>query len=108
MPTNTLNDRTFEVDADVRLRTFVTPTCPYCPKAVITAFRFALANPRITAEGIEANEFPELSSRYHIHGVPDTIVNHGKERILGAQPLRVRVKLPEGQRVPQRQQELPD
>jgi predicted DsbA family dithiol-disulfide isomerase len=36
---------------------------------------------------IEANEFPELSNRYHIHGVPDTIINHGKERVLGAQPL---------------------
>ncbi|HZJ09728.1 MAG TPA: thioredoxin family protein [Trueperaceae bacterium] len=81
-----------EVDADVRLRTFVTPTCPYCPKAVITAFRFALANPRITAEGIEANEFPTLSSGYRISGVPDTIVEGAPgsgmktTRVLGAQP----------------------
>lgn len=81
-----------EVDADVRLRTFVTPTCPYCPKAVITAFRFAMANPRITAEGIEANEFPTLSSGYRISGVPDTIVEGAPgsgikaTRVLGAQP----------------------
>src|SRR5690606_6952678 len=33
------------VETDVRLRTFVTPTCPHCPRAVITAFRFAMANP---------------------------------------------------------------
>lgn len=81
-----------ELDSDLRLRTFVTPTCPYCPKAVITAFRFALANPRITAEGIEANEFPTLSSGYRISGVPDTIVEGAPgsgikaTRVLGAQP----------------------
>ena len=81
-----------ELDADVRLRTFVTPTCPHCPRAVITAFRFALANPRITAEGIEANEFPTLSTGYRISGVPDTIVEGAPgsgvkaTRVLGAQP----------------------
>ncbi len=72
---------------EVVLQVFVTPTCPYCPQAVRTAHRMAYASPKVWGEMIEANEFPELSSRYHIHGVPDTIVNHGKERILGAQPL---------------------
>ena len=81
-----------DLDADLRLRTFVTPTCPYCPRAVLTAFRFALVNPRIVAEGIEANEFPTLSSGYRISGVPDTIVEGGNgkpvktQRVLGAQP----------------------
>jgi len=36
---------------------------------------------------VQDNKFPELSGRYHIHGVPDTIINEGKERVLGAQPL---------------------
>lgn len=81
-----------EVEADLRLRTFVTPTCPYCPKAVLTAYRFALANPRITAEGIEATEFPTLSNGYRISGVPDTVVEGAPgsgikaTRVLGAQP----------------------
>ena len=81
-----------EIDADLRLRTFVTPTCPHCPRAVITAFRFAMSNPRITAEGIEANEFPTLSAGYRISGVPDTIVEGApgsgvkSTRVLGAQP----------------------
>ncbi|HZW27650.1 MAG TPA: thioredoxin family protein [Trueperaceae bacterium] len=81
------------IEAPLRLRTFVTPTCPYCPRAVLTAFRFALANPRITAEGVEANEFPTLSSRYRISGVPDTVVEGAggsggvrATRVLGAQP----------------------
>jgi len=81
------------VDVPVRMRTFVTPTCPYCPRAVLTAFRFALSNPNITGEGIEANEFPTLSSGYRISGVPDTVIEGaaGVEgvraaRVLGAQP----------------------
>src|SRR5690606_33663651 len=85
-------DSVADIDASLRLRTFVTPTCPHCPRSVITSFRFAWVNPTIVAEGIEANEFPTLSSGYRISGVPDTIVE-GKPgsgvkstRVLGAQP----------------------
>lgn len=84
-----------DIDADLLLRTFVTPTCPYCPRAVLTAYRFALANPRIVAEGIMANETPTLSASYRISSVPDTIVEgrNGKSitttRVLGAQPEHV-------------------
>ena len=75
------------LDGDVHLQTFVTPTCPYCPRAVLTAFRFAMVNPRIVAEGVEANEFPTLSQQNQISGVPDTIVRGDREtRVLGAQP----------------------
>jgi len=76
-----------EIEDAINLQTFVTPTCPYCPRAVITAFRFALVNDRIVAEGVEANEFPELSQRNRISGVPDTIVTGANAtRVLGAQP----------------------
>jgi glutaredoxin-like protein len=76
--------------APIRMRSFVTPTCPYCPQAVLTAFRLALHNPKIVAEGIEANEFPLLSRRYRISGVPDTIIEgESRERVLGGQPERV-------------------
>lgn len=76
-----------EIDDAINLQTFVTPTCPYCPRAVLTAFRFALVNDRIVAEGVEANEFPELSQRNRISGVPDTIVTGANAtRVLGAQP----------------------
>lgn len=80
------------IDTAARLRAFVTPTCPYCPAAVVTAYRFAYVNPKLVAEGIEANEFPTLSSGYRISGVPDTIIEiagsrSGKSaRVLGAQP----------------------
>ena len=40
----------------------------------------------IRAEGIEAMEFSELSNQYQISGVPDTIINDGKTRVVGAVP----------------------
>jgi len=80
-----------EVSEPVRLQAFVTPTCPYCPRAVLSAYRLALANPNVLAEGVEASEFPALAQRYRISGVPDTIIDgpHGQERVLGGQPDRV-------------------
>ena len=45
----------------------------------------ALLNPRITADVIEANEFPELSQRFQVMGVPKTVINAAQE-IVGAQP----------------------
>ncbi len=72
---------------NVRMQVFVTPTCPYCPAAVRVAHRFAYASPKVVGEMIEAQEFPALSDRYGIHGVPDTVINEGAARVLGAQPV---------------------
>lgn len=79
------------VTRPVRLQAFVTPTCPYCPRAVLAAYRLALVNPNVMAEGVEASEFPALAQRYRISGVPDTIIDGpgGQERVLGGQPDRV-------------------
>ena len=45
----------------------------------------AYANPNITADAIDAQEFMDLSRRYRITGVPKTIVNDRIE-ILGGLP----------------------
>ncbi len=45
----------------------------------------AFANPNITAYAVEATEFPDLARRYHVTGVPKTVVNDQIE-ILGALP----------------------
>lgn len=60
---------------DVHLQVFVTPTCPYCPKASRLAHAFAQESPRVRADVIEALEFPHLAARYGVYGVPRTVVN---------------------------------
>jgi glutaredoxin-like protein len=72
------------VKAPVDLKVFVTPTCPYCPKAVTLAHRMAVEHELITATCVEATEFPDLSRRYHVTGVPKAVA--GAAEILGALP----------------------
>jgi predicted DsbA family dithiol-disulfide isomerase len=49
------------------------------------AHAFALANPNITAEVVECQEFPEVANRYHVTGVPKTVINDRTE-FVGAVP----------------------
>jgi glutaredoxin-like protein len=63
------------IDAPVHIQVFVTPSCPYCPRAVRLAHHLAMANPLIVAEAIEANEFQDLSERYGVRTVPKTVIN---------------------------------
>lgn len=58
----------------VHIQVYVTPTCPYCPRAVLLAHKLAMASDLITADMVEATEFPHLASRYHVHGVPRTVI----------------------------------
>ena len=45
----------------------------------------AFASPNITAYAVEATEFPDLARKYHVSGVPKTVINDVTE-ILGALP----------------------
>lgn len=60
---------------DVHIQVFVTPTCPYCPKAVRTAYKLAQENDHIRADAVEAIEFPHLANKYHMRGVPMVVIN---------------------------------
>ena len=51
----------------------------------------AAANQNITADAIEATEFMDLSRKYHVTGVPKTIVNETIE-ILGGLPEKMFVR----------------
>lgn len=73
------------IDKPVHLQVFVTPTCPYCPRAVITAHKFAYLNDNIKAEMVEATEFPHLSNKYNVRGVPRTVINEN-DHVEGAAP----------------------
>jgi glutaredoxin-like protein len=63
------------IDKDIRIQVFVTPTCPYCGIAVRLAHQFAMESPRIRGEMVESTEFPHISNKYKVYGVPKTIVN---------------------------------
>ncbi len=75
-----------ELPQPVHLQVFVTPTCPYCPRAVILAHQFAMESPLVEAEMVEAMEFPELSERFEVSGVPQTTINMGAGTLVGAAP----------------------
>ncbi len=63
------------VNVPVHVQVFVTPNCPYCPPAARIAHQFAMENPLILAEVIEANEFHDLSEQYGVRTVPKTVIN---------------------------------
>jgi glutaredoxin-like protein len=86
-----LNEQTREylknLDKPLLLQVFVTPSCPYCPRAVLLAHQMAMENPKmIRAEGVEATEFPELAERFNVRGVPQTVINSGAGSVVGAVP----------------------
>jgi glutaredoxin-like protein len=81
-----IEERISKLDKDVHIRVFVTPTCPYCPGAVITGHRLAMLNKRIKADMIEANTFPEESAKYGVRGVPKIVINDTHE-FVGSQPI---------------------
>lgn len=85
-----LSQQTRDLLADltepVSLQVFVTPTCAYCPQAVILAHQMAMESPMVQAEMVEAMEFPELSSKHGVSGVPQTTINDGVANVVGAVP----------------------
>jgi len=63
------------LEEPLHLQVFVTPTCPYCPRAVVLAHHLAYASEKVTADMIEVTEFPHLGYRYNVMGVPRTVIN---------------------------------
>lgn len=71
----TTRDWVARLATPLHLQVFVTPTCPYCPRAVLLAHQLAMESDLITADMVEATEFPHLSMKYQVMGVPRTIIN---------------------------------
>lgn len=63
----------------------MTPTCPYCPKAVETAHKFALLNRNITGEMVESLEFENEAEEAGVSSVPHIVIN-GDVQFVGAYP----------------------
>lgn len=70
-----MTDWLADLKTPVHLQVFVTPTCPYCPQAVLLAHRLAMASDMVQADMVEATEFPHLSNKYQVMGVPRTVIN---------------------------------
>lgn len=69
----------------LHLEVFVTPTCPHCPRMALLAHRMAMESEYITADCVEAAEFPDLAGKYDVYAVPKVAVN-GSAFIEGALP----------------------
>ena len=52
----------------------------------------AMVNAQITADVVEAQEFPELARRHKVRGVPKTVINDGIAEFVGAQPEELQVE----------------
>ena len=76
------------LDSDVLLQVFITPSCPYCPRAVRVAHQMAMINPKVRGEMVEAMEFEELSASFDVSGVPKTVINSGEAEQVGAVPAK--------------------
>ena len=80
-------DKLNQLDKPVKISVFVTPTCPYCPKAALTAHNMALASDKVTAEVVEAGEFFDLSDQFGVSSVPHIAINRDPEKFfIGAYP----------------------
>ncbi|MDX9848982.1 MAG: thioredoxin family protein [Anaerolineaceae bacterium] len=81
-----IREKLASLEKPVNLQVFVTPTCPYCPQAVILAHQMAMESELVTGEMVEAMEFVELSNQFNVSGVPHTIINSGSGEVVGAVP----------------------
>ncbi|MEN2999665.1 MAG: thioredoxin family protein [Acidilobaceae archaeon] len=64
----------------VHIETIVTPSCPYCPYAVLLSHMMAYeaykqGNPVILSEAVEAYENPDIADRYSVMTVPAVAIN---------------------------------
>ncbi len=77
-----------EIKKPVHIQVFVSPTCPYCPKAVKIAYQFAIESEFIRSDVIEMTEFPHIVQRYGVMSVPHIVINEDTS-FVGAQPPEV-------------------
>lgn len=74
-----------QLEQPLHLQVFITPTCPYCPGAVRLAHQLAMESDMVRGDMVEAIEFPHLSNKYQVQGVPRTVINEDWH-LVGAAP----------------------
>lgn len=73
------------INKPLHIQVFVTPTCPYCPRAVRISHQMAMESDFIRADTVEIIEFPHLAHKYNVMSVPKIVINDALE-FIGALP----------------------
>jgi thioredoxin len=76
------------VDRDVSIQVYVTPNCPYCPRAVLLAHQIAIESKRwVESECVEASENMDLARQFNVSSVPQQVINGDMGSVsIGVQP----------------------
>lgn len=87
LPDN-VKKRLSEIKKPVHLQVFVSPTCPFCPRAARMAHQLAIESEFIRSDVIEMIEFPYLVQKYNVMSVPHIVINEDTA-FVGAQQIEV-------------------
>jgi thioredoxin len=76
------------IDRDASIQVYVTPSCPYCPRAVLLAHQIAIeAKGRVESECVEASQNMGLAKQFNVSSVPQQVINEDMASIsVGLQP----------------------
>ena len=76
------------VDRNVSIQVYVTPNCPYCPRAVLLANQIAIESKGwVESECVEASENMDLARQFNVSSVPQQVINGDMDSVsIGVQP----------------------
>ncbi|RMD96855.1 MAG: hypothetical protein D6814_10630 [Calditrichaeota bacterium] len=64
-----------ELQKETQLKIFISPVCPYSLSVAKLGLKLAVASDQIRVDIIDAMEFLEIAEKYHVRGIPMTVVN---------------------------------
>jgi glutaredoxin-like protein len=70
-------DRLRELRQPLTITVYVSPTCPFCPRAVRLAHMMAAAAPRLQALAVDATVFAEEAQENGVTAVPAILIRNG-------------------------------
>ena len=76
------------IDRDVSIQVYVTPNCPYCPRAVLLAHQVAIESKGwVQSECVEASQNMDLATQFNVSSVPQQVINGDVDSVsIGVQP----------------------
>ncbi len=65
-----------QIHRPLSIKVFSQPWCPFCPSISATAHRFAVENPNISVQTIDAAAFPRMAKCHGIQAFPSVVINN--------------------------------